>query len=187
MEEWRPIKDYEGFYEVSNLGRVKSLDRIIIDSKGRKRLFEGKIMKLKSDRYGYLYVSLNKNGKKNFKVHRLVAEAFIPNTEDKKHVDHINTNKEDNRVENLRWVTPKENNNNELTKEHKKGCQLGEKNACSKCVIQISLDGKLIKKYGSINEATRETGFNKKYISFCCNGKIENYKGYKWIFYNDYK
>ena len=61
MEEWRPIKDYEGLYEVSNMGRVRSLDRIIIDSKGRKHPFEGKIMKLQSDRYGYLYVSLNKN------------------------------------------------------------------------------------------------------------------------------
>ena len=187
MEEWRPIKDYEGLYEVSNMGRVRSLDRIIIDSKGRKHPFEGKIMKLQLDRYGYLYISLNKDGKRKFKVHRLVAEAFISNPEGKKHVDHINTNKEDNRVENLRWVTPKENNNNELTKEHKKGCQLGEKSVCSKCVIQISPDGKLIKKYSSINEAARETGFNKKYISFCCNGKIENYKGYKWIFYNDYK
>ena len=102
MEEWRPIKDYEGLYEVSNMGRVRSLDRIIIDSKGRKHPFEGKIMKLQSDRYGYLYISLNKNGKRKFKVHRLVAEAFISNPEGKKHVDHINTNKEDNRVENLR-------------------------------------------------------------------------------------
>ena len=112
MEEevWKPIKDYEGLYEISNLGRVKSLN---YGGTGK-----GKILKNIEDRKGYLKVCLTKNGRhKILKVHRLVAEAFIPNPGNKPCVDHINTIKNDNRVENLRWVTHKENSNNPLTKK----------------------------------------------------------------------
>ena len=94
-EIWKPIKNYEELYEVSSLGRVRSLDRETIDSMGRKQYFKGKVLKPQYDRYGYLYVPLNKSGKKKFKVHRLVAEAFIPNPDNKPCVDHINTNKEE--------------------------------------------------------------------------------------------
>ena len=112
MEEeiWKPIKDYEGLYEVSNLGRVKSLNY--------RKTGKEKILKNMKNNNGYLVVGLTKNGKrKNYLIHRLVAEAFIPNTEGKPHIDHINTIKNDNSVENLRWVTNKENNNNPLTKK----------------------------------------------------------------------
>ena len=116
MEEeiWKPIKDFEGYYEVSNIGRVRSLNY--------KRTGKEKILKNIEDYKGYLEVGLTKNGKrKQFKVHRLVAEAFIPNPENKPCIDHINTVKSDNRVENLRWVTYKENSNNEKTLEKFKG------------------------------------------------------------------
>ena len=116
MEEeiWKPIKDFEGYYEVSNIGRVRSLNY--------KRTGKGKILKNIEDYKGYLEVGLTKNGKrKQFKIHRLVAEAFIPNPENKPCIDHINTVKSDNRVENLRWVTYKENSNNEKTLEKFKG------------------------------------------------------------------
>ena len=109
-EVWKPIKDYEGLYEISNLGRVKSLNY--------KRTGKEKILKNTVCNDGYLKVGLTKNGKdKVFRIHRLVAEAFIPNPENKPYVDHINTIREDNRVENLRWATAKENNNNSLTKK----------------------------------------------------------------------
>ena len=116
MEEeiWKPIKEFEGYYEVSNMGRVRSLNY--------KRTGKEKILKNIGDYKGYLEIVLTKNGKqKQFKVHRLVAEAFIPNPENKPCIDHINTVKSDNRVENLRWVTYKENSNNEKTLEKFKG------------------------------------------------------------------
>lgn len=105
-EVWKDIQGYEGLYQVSNLGRVKSLRR-------------SKIRKLYKDDKGYFRVTLKKKGKsKNFQIHRLVATAFIPNPENKPEVDHINTIRTDNRVQNLRWVTSSENSNNPLTKKH---------------------------------------------------------------------
>ena len=187
-EEWRPIKNYEGLYEVSNLGRIKSLNKIIIDSKGREHKFKEKIMNLQYDRYGYLYVSLNKSGKKKFKVHRLVAEAFIPNPDNKGYVDHINTVKDDNRVENLRWVTSKENMNNELTKDKFKGVNnhmYGKKSLYSKKIIQLTLNGDFIKEWNSIKE-TKKYGYIPNNISDCCNKKRKTHKGYIWMFYEDY-
>ena len=114
MEEWKAIKGYEGLYEVSNLGRVKSLERKVKHPIVREKTIKEKILKYNIDNNGYLYVTLYKDGKsKSFKVHRLVAIAFIPNPNNKPDIDHINTNKKDNRIENLRWVTKEENMSNQ--------------------------------------------------------------------------
>lgn len=118
MEEeiWKSIKGCEGYYEVSSLGRVRSIERTIVKNDGRVTTYKGRIIKPYKNNQGYLIVSLYVKGKcKKFLVHRLVVEAFIPNTENKPCVDHINTIRDDNRVENLRWATYKENSNNELT------------------------------------------------------------------------
>ena len=117
MEIWKEIKGYEGLYEVSSEGRVKSTGK----KKGIMRPGTSK---------GYLKVGLTKDGIRSmFRVHRLVAEAFIPNPDNKPEVDHINGDRKDNRVENLRWMTHKENNNNPVTLERRSVVSMGNK-AC---------------------------------------------------------
>lgn len=114
MEEiWRPVKGYEGIYEVSNIGNVRSLSRK--DSRGR--FHKGRYISTRVNPHtGYPVAHLCLDGEKKLReVHRLVAEAFIPNPENKREVDHINTIRNDNRVENLRWVTSRENKYNPIT------------------------------------------------------------------------
>lgn len=175
MEIWKDIEGYEGYYQVSNEGRVRSLRR-------------ENILKPSNNR-GYKYVVFSVENKRNTKkVHRLVAEAFIPNPQNKPYIDHINTIKDDNRAENLRWCTPKENSNNELTIEHSLG-HITHRNT----VYQYALDGELIRTYDSALEAARINGYRQSAISKCCVGgyycktrgkwiNCETYKGYRWSY-----
>lgn len=112
MEFWKDVKDYEGYYQVSNLGRLRSLDREVWNGK----VFfikKGQIIERRSEtNSGYLQVVLNKKGKKKYvAIHQLVAEAFVENDSPltKTHIDHLYGDKYDNRAESLEWVTPKEN------------------------------------------------------------------------------
>lgn len=106
VEIWKDIEGYEGFYQISNLGRTRSVDRI--DSSGNRR--KGRIRKPHFTKFGYALVNLCKEGKvKHFLVHRLVAIAFIPNSENKEQVNHIDGNKKNNRLDNLEWATRSEN------------------------------------------------------------------------------
>ena len=110
FEVWKPIPGYEDFYCVSNLGRVKSLDRVVISNKGITRNVLGHILPQRYYKNRYLVVFLSKDGKqKPYKVYRLVAEAFIPNPDPKPVVNHKDCNKLNNRAENLEWLTQKEN------------------------------------------------------------------------------
>ena len=113
QEIWKDIEGYESYYQVSNLGRIKSLKCWA----GYLYVDRVKILKNILSKRGYYVVRLFKNKKgKNFYVHTLVAKTFIPNPYNKKYVDHINTNRLDNKVDNLKWVTMTENNNNKITK-----------------------------------------------------------------------
>ena len=120
VEIWKDIKGYEGLYQVSNKGRVKSLNRYA-NNNGTLQFRPERILKQniqKAGRSRRCTVALSKKSKiKRIRVHRLVAEAFIPNPENKPQIDHIDTNMENNNVENLRWVTHKENMNNPLTRK----------------------------------------------------------------------
>lgn len=177
-EEWKDIECYNGLYQVSNLGRVKSLNY--------KRTGKEKILKQCKSTKGYFHVSLYKNSeKKTLKVHKLVAAAFIHNPDGKPHIDHINTIKYDNRVCNLRWCTAKENMNNPISRKHFQvnahfAGKIGKDNCNSKAVYQYSLDGKLIRKWDSMMDVQRELGFIAGNISKCCLGKIKTAYGYKW-------
>lgn len=127
-EIWKDIQGYEGLYQVSNKGRVKSLNRYV-NYKGTLYFKHERILKQNIQKAGNnkrCAVVLCKNSKtKSIRVHRLVAEAFIPNPESKPFIDHIDTDSTNNNVENLRWVTAKENSNNPITLKHQSEVKKG--------------------------------------------------------------
>ena len=188
MEEiWKDIENYEG-YQVSNFGRVRSLDRY----NSRGYWIKGCILKPIMDKKGYLNVGLSKNNqRKAFKVHRLVALHFIPNIENKPEIDHINTIKTDNSVflnedgsinyekTNLRWVTPKENSNNPLSLVNKSESKKGVKNHRHQPVLQYDKDGNFIREWDTITEAETTLNITHK-IHYVCQGKRKTCGGYIW-------
>lgn len=177
-EIWRPVKGYEGHYEVSNLGNVKSHDKTVyykIFGHTVSQFFAGHILKQSHNNKGYMNVVLNKDGnKKTFKVHRLVAEAFIGDIYNKE-IDHINTIRDDNRVENLRIVNSSENNNNPITKERK----AARRRKRVRCITQ---DGTVIEFDSIVKAAKSGYGYREDSISLCCNGKYLTHNNNRWEF-----
>lgn len=180
VEEWRPIEGFEGLYEVSNLGNVKSVERYVFHLRYGKKFIKEKIRKPIDSGIGYLQVVLFKNGKrKNHLVHRLVAEAFISNPNNLPQVNHKDEDKTNNNVNNLEWCTSKYNNNYGTAK-----ARISEKHinhpSMSKVVFQYTLNGKLIAEFPSTHEAERRTGVNRGNICSCCRGNYKSAGGYKW-------
>ena len=172
-EEWRDVAGYEGLYQVSSEGRVKSLERKVPKGYGERTVKE-RILKPKTNRYGYLIVGLYASGKrKMFFVHRLVCQAFHDNPENKLDVNHINENKTDNRACNLEWSTRKEN------------CNHGTRNvrmaiAKSRPIAQYTLNGKLLKVWPSAKEVGSQTGFSRGNICKAANGNYKQAYGFIW-------
>lgn len=173
-EIWLDVVGYVGLYKVSSAGRVKSLKF------GKER-----ILKPAPNGSGYLLVNLYKDGKmKTMKVHRLVATAFIPNPDNLPFINHKDENKANNRVENLEWVTASYNINYGTRNERVAKSLTNGK--LSKPVLQIDKDSnEVIATYPSAREVERQLGFDKGYISNCCNGKYKQAYGYLWRFAED--
>lgn len=173
-EIWKDIVGYEGLYQVSNYGKVKSFNY----------LGHGKIAILKpsTTNDGYLRVVLCVNRvRKYMSVHRLVAETFIENVNNLPQVNHKDENPSNNYVYNLEWCTVKYNSNYGSRNEK---LSFSKMNKCSKSVIQYDRDGNFINQYPSIREAER-SGFRSGHIIDCCKGKTKHHKGYIWRYTND--
>lgn len=187
-ERWKPVDGYEGLYEVSSIGRIKSLERTV-NNNGGYRIIPECIKKSSIDSHGYEYVWLwNKSGRVH-RVHKLVALAFIPNPQNKPCIDHINGNRRDNRVENLRWCTHKENSNFEIAHDRMsrnapwRG-KYGSNVPWARAVSQYDQEGNLVEEFGGILEASRKTGIDHRGISDTCRGKQKTAGGYIWKYKN---
>ena len=174
QEEWRPVVGYEGLYEVSNLGRVRSLPRTMKSRRGKEQggyHLKGRVLKQHDTGNGYLAVPMTKGVCKM--VHRLVLEAFVPNPDNKPCCDHIDANRKNNRVENLRWATYSENNS------HPHAVSLR-----SRQVLQLDKNtGDVIRRFDSTKEAGIAVG--SMHVGSCCLGKRKTAGGYKWKYANN--
>jgi hypothetical protein len=194
-EIWKPVVGYEGVYEVSNKGRIKSVERIV-DAKNHKIHKRESIRNLKIHN-GYYYITLSKNSKnETLAVHRIVAMAFLDKPNEKNHIDHINTNRLDNRVENLKWCTRLENARNPITRQnvilaHKNESYLKKAQMAkiisgkAKIVYKYSVENKYIESYESISNAARSirnTNFKsvRARISLVLDKENNVAYGYKW-------
>ena len=191
QEIWKDIEGYEGMYQVSNLGRVKALDRR--DNKGK--LQKEKLRKFGTKKDGYKIISLSKNNKlKSYVLHRIVAKAFVPNPDNLPEIDHINGIRDDNRVENLRWCTRQQNNSYPETRRNNSLAQKRRferdplerlKTISRQCpVYLVSETGEILKRYEYVREAADDLHVHASNISACCRGKIQQILGYRFKYAN---
>lgn len=190
-EEWRPVRNYEGLYEVSNMGNVKSLNYNHTGKEG--------ILKAKKNSSGYLQVHLYKDGKAKFyTVHKLVAQAFCKNPEGYTEINHKDEDKTNNNADNLEWCS-RSYNNSYNDKAKKAGKKIAEKlrgrkqseetikkrvEKLSKPVLGINKINGLILEFPSTMEASRQTGIDQGNITRCCQGKRNSCGGFYWMYAN---
>jgi hypothetical protein len=174
MEVWRDIPGYEGVYMVSSYGRVRRICPSKREGNGIR------VTRLTTN--GYVKVNLSKDGVAyHVTVHRLVAQAFIPNPNNLPQVNHKDEDKTNNHVENLEWCDARYNNNYGTKKARFRATRLNDPRV-SKPVLQFTMDGKLVAEYPSAREAGRATGFLHGNIKNCCRGKVASAYKFKWAF-----
>lgn len=186
MEIWKDIKGYEGLYQVSNLGNVRSLPHfteVTCNGSTHKSLRQGRMLKPTSRQHGYLAVQLYGRGGhatrnlRTVSIHRLVAEAFLDNPNGYEEVNHINEIKTDNRVENLEWCNHKQNSNAGTRPERIGNANRNGKK--SRPINQYTLEGEYIQTFPSMAEASRH-GFSQGNIFRCIKGDYSHAYGYLW-------
>lgn len=178
-EVWLPIEDYEGLYEISNLGRVKVLSKY--RGLNYSTFTPERIKKPSDNGRGYKITSLCKNScKRTFYIHRLVALYFIPNPLRLKEVNHIDGNKENCQADNLEWCSRMQNESHAWATGLKK--QVGVNHFASKPVMQLDLQGNEIKRWDNASLVQKALGFASGHISKCCNGQLNTAYGHKWRF-----
>lgn len=205
QEIWKDVVEWEDMFDVSNLGNIRSKERDIVAKDGRKMHIKGQIRTPCIDCHGYFYIKATRNGKQYFiRFHRAVAEAFIPNPDNKPYIDHIDTNPKNNTVSlnrdgsvdisktNLRWVTCKENSNNPLTVKHikdacteeniKKQIQSKKNNGTwqGRCVYQYDMNGVFVTKYETISDAANATRTHIENISNAIDVESKSAGGFLW-------
>lgn len=190
-EEWSDVVGWEGLYQVSNFGRVKSLSKRIVYKDGRVYIHPSRIMKNQKISTGYRSVMFyGASGKKQYYVHRLVAETFIPNPNNLGDVNHKDGCKTNNILSNLEWCSRSDN----IKHAYKNGLSWVHMDEAikerSRPVIQYAPSGKIIAEYASASKAARANGCNQGQISRYCRGenkKYRAYKGYIWRYKDDTK
>lgn len=185
---WKAVPDYEGLYEVSSEGNVRSLNRFVNGRNGKK-LKKGK--DCKPFKRKYLSVTLSKEGKtRQYSIHRLVALAFLDKPASLDEINHIDGIKDNNNVTNLEWCNRSQNLKHAIANglfkppQPTKG-KFGKEHNRSIEVIQFDLNGAIINTFGSANEAARITGFIQTGISKCCRGELKTHKGFVWKYQQD--
>lgn len=185
-EEWADIRGYEGLYKISTFGRILSLSKTFKTGRNHsiEKTYPETIMSPSKTKKGYLRVNLFKDGKlKSFQVHRLVAEAFIPNPNNYPEVNHINEVKDCNIVDNLEWCTGKYNIN------YTKAYLTSQPKAVEKVkrpILQLNLAGEFIKEWASMSDASNALNLNLANLCLCCKGKRNKCGNYKWK-YKEYE
>lgn len=177
-EEWRPIKGTNDCYYVSNLGRVKSVDRIVHYSDGRRYHYRGKLLTPRDGNHGYLTVDIGSPMFKNQLIHRLVAQAFVKNNSGGDFVNHINGNKSDNRATNLEWCSQKENVHHAI----KTG--LMKYTVPPKPIIAYK-DNKVVGVFGSMSECANKLNCNVSHIGSVIHGRRKTHHGFSFKLVND--
>lgn len=178
-EEWRDVIGYEGRYMVSSFGRVVSISKrkkcpIILKQRVNERFRYPTVVLYGTDNVYYSHF-----------VHRLVAEAFIPNPENKPYIDHLDTIASNNKASNLKWVTQTENLCNPITKSRRVGSKHIITPPNRRKIVQIK-DGVVIASYDYICQA-HKFGYHSSGIIRCCSGKYSEYKGFQWMYRSDYE